>query len=182
LHEFFADAFATYVQGPAFVCDVILLNFNPGEGYLERGRHPSHAERVELVLTILDEMNQAEKTSPHQPGPYAEVLARLRLSWDQAVTGETDATWRFHKLKAIDLARKIYALLERYFRLGAQYPAKDWKQAEQGAPLLLEGDPFTSEADSLRSLLSVAWTARLQEPDRNKMIGNIVKQACLSKL
>lgn len=179
IHEFFADAFAVYCQGPAFAYNVILLHLDPREAYLPRGFHPTCAERVEVILKVLEEMNTQEKRDAYESGPYASVIERLRDWWSQALTsgGATpDSIYPFHRLQAKDLAGKIYNLLDRYYRLGAQYQASDWKRADEIAQRLLASDPDLS-TESLCNLLNIAWACRVRYLDRQMDIAKLIRKA-----
>jgi hypothetical protein len=180
IHEFFADAFAVYCQGPAFAYNVILLHFDPREAYLPRGSHPAHAERVEVILKVLEEMNTQEKRDDYESGPYASVIERLRDWWSQALTsgGATpDSIYSFHRLQAKDLGGKIHNLLDRYYRLGAQYQAGDWKRADETAQRLLASDPDLS-TESLCNLLNIAWACRVRYPERLVDVARRIRAAC----
>ncbi|HOC20315.1 MAG TPA: hypothetical protein PKL16_02295 [Anaerolineae bacterium] len=137
LHEFFADAFALYCQGPAFAFDMTPLHLNPAEALLRRGRHPTHAERFEVLLTVLERMNSAAQADVYALGPYAPAIARLKDLWTQAVAAcgvQPDAVATFHRLQARRLARELYEGLEQSYRLGAQFPPEAWQQAYEAAP------------------------------------------------
>lgn len=178
LEEFFADAFAVYCQGPAFVYNVLLLHLNPVEAYLARGYHPSHAERVELILQVLREMNQEQKLDEYANGPFDSVLNRFQDWWSSAVAsagvqpGRVD---KLPKLKAKTLASKFYKFLNRYYRLGAQYQATDWNRAEDAAGRLLASDNILNQ-ESLRNLLNIAWACRVRYPHDVVRIAKIIRQ------
>ena len=76
LHEFFADAYAVFTQGPAFVFAALYLNFNPAQAYASRTGHPSHAERAALIFSVLEAMDEQAKASEYDTGPYAGWLKR----------------------------------------------------------------------------------------------------------
>lgn len=179
LHEFFADAFAVYCQGPAFAYNVILLHFNPVEAYLPRGGHPTHAERVEGILQVLDSMNNKERHDEYDGGPYQGVIKRLRDWWDQAVQhaeAKSDEVDRGKKLNMKCLVSRIYDLLDMYYRFGVQYLPDDWARAEEIAKELLDGEPDLSH-QGLRDLLNIAWAARIRYPDRLTQIAKVIRRA-----
>ncbi len=183
LHEFFADSFAVYCLGPAFVYDVGLLQFNPVAAHFPRGDHPTHAERMIVILRVLERMNQEEAVDAYDAGPYAAVLARMRDWWQEAMSAPSDEfrqTAQFLKLKATDLAGKIHDLLDRYYRLGAQYRAEEWSRAEAEASRLLQGDLDLTQRN-LRELLNLGWAARVRYPDRAPDLARIVGNACASR-
>lgn len=177
LEEFFADGFAVYCQGPAFVYNVLLLHLNPAEAYLARGYHPSHAERVEFILQVLREMNQQQKLDKYANDPFESVLNRFQEWWPRAVESagvQPGPVERFHKLKAKTLASKFYRFLNKYYRLGAQYQATDWNRANDAAGRLLESDN-TLNQESLRNLLNIAWACRVRYPGDVVRIAKIIR-------
>ncbi len=181
LHEFFADAFALYCQGPAFAFDMTLLHLNPAEAFLPRGRHPTHAERFEVLLTVLERMNSAAQADAYAAGPYAPAMARLKDLWTQAVAAcgvQPDAVATFHRLQARRLARELYEGLEQSYRLGAQFPPEAWQQAYEAAPALL-GGTLEGRDKGPRELLTCAWACRVRFPDRAADIARWVRQVWL---
>ncbi|MBN1261863.1 MAG: hypothetical protein JXB35_14390 [Anaerolineae bacterium] len=176
LHEFFADAFAVYTQGPSFAYCMVFLHLNPAEAFLPRGGHPTHAERFEAILAMLGKLNEDAKVDEFDDGPYVTVMKRLRDGWQAALatTGAAmDEVARFHKIQALRLAGELAGLLERFFRLGAQYSPDDWLAAERLASQLLAGDVELHDA-SVRTLLNVAWACRVRYPDRAEAISRKV--------
>src|SRR5262249_16861778 len=72
IHEFLADAFATYTMGPAYACSAILLRLHPLIDAKD-GR-PSDAQRAHVILSMLKWMNdKAPITDP----PYISIISRL---------------------------------------------------------------------------------------------------------
>ena len=177
IEEFFADAFAVYCQGPAFAYNVLLLHLNPVEAYIARGFHPTHAERVELILKVLSEMNQQQRSDDYDTGPFDGVIKRFQRWWSKGVERaglQAGPVEQFHKLKAASLGSKFYRLLNKYYRLGAQYQANEWKQAEQAAERLLEVENNLTQ-ESLRNLLNIAWTCRVRYPRDVVRIEKIIR-------
>lgn len=180
LHEFFADSFAVYCQGPAFAYNVLLLHFNPVESYLPRGNHPTHAERVEVLLQVLAAMSGQEKRDEADNGPFDAVVRRLRAWWDKSVEaggsepGEVD---RFLKLQAKSLAAKLHKLLNKHYRLGARYEGRAWASADERAQALLDGGSPPPGRQDIRDLLNVAWAGRVRHPDRAAEISKSVRAA-----
>jgi hypothetical protein len=179
MDEFFADAFATYCQGPSFAYNVFHLHLNPMEAYLSRRNHPTHAERMEVILRVLSEMNQQEKFDEYENGPYDGVLNRLRTGWTESLrTAGTQAgpVEQFHQLKAGALGLTFFTLLNKYYRLGAQYQASEWKRAEEIAKQLLNGQTSVSN-ESLRNLLNIAWICRTRQPHQKTPIAKVIRSA-----
>jgi hypothetical protein len=180
VHEFIADAFAVYCLGPAFAYNIVLLHFSPVEAYLPRGNHPTHAERVAVILRVLEEMNSEEKRDKYEAGPYAAVIGRIKDWWSQSVEkadAQPDGIYQFHSLKARTLAGSIFRRLTEYYRLGAQYQASDWTRTEKTAQQLLTYESDLSN-ESLRDLLNIAWLCRVRNPDRVVDIAHIIRPVC----
>ena len=136
MDEFFADVFATYTLGPAFACDVVLLQFQPAEAYLARGAHPSHQERARVILQTLTEMNRKGA------GAFGGALQQLERAWGGAVAAcgaqPADAP-AFEKQLAQSLSwgRKIHGFIDKFYRLGAAYTPRDWSRDRQAAGRML---------------------------------------------
>jgi hypothetical protein len=177
LDEFFADIFATYTLGPAFVCDVLLLHLNPAEAYAWRGAHPTHQERAQVILLALGEMNQQTREGSYDEGLYGPLLASLRQGWDEALrvcrAAPTDEEESSFQLKqSLRWWRRIYSVVERIYRLGASYTPERWRYAQALAERLKPPVPTMPELKqmaedySLRGVsfcdvLNGVWRARL---------------------
>lgn len=167
LHEFFADAFAVYCQGPAFAFDMVLLNLNPAEAYAPRGHHPTHAERFEGLLTVLGKMNASAQQEGEDTRSYERVINWLKAVWQQNLTAcgaQPDELARHHCLQARRLTGRIYGLLEQFYRLGAQFTPADWKRVDDTADAWFSGNVALQE--TLRTMLNIAWACRARHPER----------------
>ena len=178
VHELFADAFAAYCQGPAFAYCALQLNFEPAEAHAARGSHPTHAERVNVICQVLRSMNSQAKEDRYDSGPYAAVIARLEDWWANAAESPAAPAdgERFHLLRAKALSPKIQGLLDRYYRLGAQYRGEDWERAETAAERLVRDEEEPAPL-GLRHLLNIAWAGRVKYPGRAAMISKLVRSA-----
>jgi hypothetical protein len=178
LDEFFADIFATYTLGPAFACDVILLQFNPVEAHEWRGAHPSHQERVQVILQTLSAMNRQVRSK----GMYLWVLTQLQQCWDQmrAACQATPVDGSLHDFacaQSLRRGRKLYGFVDKFYHLGAAYTAKRWAGAQKIAKRLLKlpvpsleeithitkGD--IADGFALGDLLNAVWYARVTNPE-----------------
>ena len=138
------------------------------------------AERVDVILRVLQEMNNEEKRDEFEAGPYAGVIGRIEDWWSQSrkrADARPDEVYRFHSLKARTLAGSIFYCLTEYYRLGVQYQASDWTRAEEMAQQLLKYEADLSKA-TLRGLLDIAWLCRVRHPDRVEDIAKIIRPAC----
>lgn len=180
LEEFFADAFATYCQGPAFAYNVCRIHFNPREAYFWRRDHPTHAERMEVILKVLNEMNEQEKVYENDNGPYDGVLSRLRYSWSELLQKsgvQAGPVEQFHRLKANALGSMFFNLLNKYYRRGAQYQGDKWKEAEKTAEQLLNDDEVSLSNMNVRNLLNLGWICRIREPNQQTRIAKIIRSS-----
>lgn len=179
LDEFFADLFAVYTVGPAFACAAAMLRFNPHEAYWERGAHPTHQERVQVILQALGGM-----------GAYDPIPQRLQSAWDMAVQAsgavptESLASDRARRRleRAKRWGRELYTLIDQSFRLGGRYPPERWECAKMLAQRLAE-PPSLSLAElesgagcgriSLDDLLNLLWWARVALASRPHGLGRL---------
>jgi hypothetical protein len=178
LDEFFADVFATYTAGPAFACDVIALQLDPAEAYLWRGGHPTHDERVQVVLQTLGEMNKQTQKRIGDPGLYGVMLNQLGQGWKDAVERcggmvTNEGVYRFQLKQALRWGRKIYCHLDMFYRLGAGYTSERWQYAMKLAKRLLlapvpeigqiqeMAEEYRMEEVTFDDILNALWWARL---------------------
>jgi hypothetical protein len=172
--ELFADVFAVYTMGPAFACDAILLEFNPAQAYEPRGRHPTHAERVCVILQTLREMNERTRGAGNS-GEYASIIELLEGRWSMALADigapPPDDTIFAREKRSRAWGIKLFGIVERYYRLGAGYLPKRWTWALEESKRLI---PLVTSVPELRQsvrayrmrdlhlldLLNVLWCAR----------------------
>jgi hypothetical protein len=170
--ELFADVFAVYTMGPAFACDAILLEFNPAQAYEPRERHPTHAERVGVILQTLRAMNE-RTCGVGNRGQYASIIGLLEERWC-ATLAETGARRQDETLSARNEERalawgaRLLAIVERSYRLGAGYTPDRWTWAQEAAKHFV---PLVTSIAQLRQdlgvkglrlpdLLNALWYAR----------------------
>ncbi len=141
LDELFADIFATYTLGPAFICNVILFHLNPSEAYLPRGAHPSHQERFQIILQTLREMNEKVR-QVYDLEPYTMLLAKLNQGWNETVqvcqaSPEDLEVYNFQLKQTLRWGRNLYRIIDKFFRLGVSYNSKRWMCAQKIAERLM---------------------------------------------
>lgn len=79
LEEHAADAFASWVTGPAFPLACLHLRFDPAAATEDDRTHPSVLRRMHVILRVLDGMRA-------RAGPLAPVPAEeLRAAWTDAL-------------------------------------------------------------------------------------------------
>jgi hypothetical protein len=170
VHEFLADAFATYTMGPAYACSAILLRLNPGMAAQEGT--PSDAQRAHVILSMLEWANSSlplvdpyEKVIKELRGYWYETLSRVNPNGKLSAACETrlsELSSDFGKKAGRETLRKTALYPQTGDREGwirAQAWAKEWldKLTANEAP---ENQPVTSE--NLRDVLNATWFCRLQ--------------------
>lgn len=177
LDEFFADVFATYTLGPAFVCDVLLLHLNPAEAHVWRGAHPTHHERAQVILLTLGEMNQKTREGNYDEGLYAPLLTSLQHGWDEALrvcqaAPRDEEVFNFQLKQSLRWWRRLYGVVDRFYRLGASYTPKRWRYAQAlaqrltkpPAPTMPElekmAEDHSLKGTSFCDVLNGVWRAR----------------------
>jgi len=177
LEDYLADAFATYVMGPAYAFAAVLMRFNPVSAYDDDYEHPADAKRAYFVFNILQLMNEQADLKD----PYTGIIDQLRLEWNaaleqakQPVKLETRDEEQLNKwiasLKAKDLLRKAITVT---------YSADRWDSAVelQGKieQHLKDGERGIEQLGSLelRDVLNAAWLSRIHNPGKTQMIENL---------
>lgn len=174
LEEIFCDIFATFVLGPAFACNALLLQFNPPEAAAASPSHPTHDERALAILTAMEAINA------RAPEPiYQQAIDLLRKAWQDAVQQSLpvipDQAGHDQRLnQAEDRARELFAVIDRQFRLGAGFTEDEWQAAQAlGARIAKYPPPTYQELSvlaqqqyrkglTLAVLLNALWWARLR--------------------
>lgn len=170
VHEFLADAFATYTMGPAYACSAILLRLNPSLGASD-GR-PSDAQRAHVILSMLAWANTLWPLAP----PYREVIEELQGYWNETLKRVNP-----HGKLTSEYEDWLKQLAEAFgkdagpnsLRRSALYPSKEeregWLRAQNWALEWMAqlqsnnnfNEPNTS-SENLRDVLNAAWFCRLQ--------------------
>jgi hypothetical protein len=170
VHEFLADAFATYTMGPAYACSAILLRLNPGLAAMEGT--PSDAQRAHVILSMLEWAN----SSLPLIDPYDKVIQELRGYWNDTLSRvnpngklSLPCETRLSEL-AVDFGMKAYREILRKTALYPQTGEREgWARAQVWANQwlgnltaeeALENPPVASE--NLRDVLNATWFCRLQ--------------------
>jgi len=168
MHEFFADAFAVFLTGPAYACTSLLLRFDPAVPDSDGPTHPGHAKRAYLMGQMLEKMDQAGATTS-----YVGVLRQLRERWRASVTeagaldGRTAAELEAKAAaEAEPTAEEIWALLQETIptqRYRGMPAAQAIKPALLGGPTAQPGAALT-----LADALNAAWLCRLDHWDDDR--------------
>jgi hypothetical protein len=157
--EFFADLFATYVLGPAFVCTCLLLRFDPCKANVSTPTHPSDGRRAHAMISLIKRMSiRSGVTFSGVPDLVEQRWLESRRDAGQPADSD-EQTAR----KQLDvLALKMDA------RLHGSNPALEyttWTRAQELCAALVRAEPATSPSTRVTDLLNAAWLARLQGED-----------------
>ena len=168
----FADAFATFVMGPAYACAAILMRFDPFRAITSEDDHLT-LQRAECTLQMLEAMNRAAGRT----NPYGGIVKRLRDEWEDAVmhAAATIPDNERQHLEGSQLSEDERAHIGRiadfvmntFGRRG--FPASGWAlSADWATSLATDGgasiDPSPVDID-LRYVPNAAWRLRFDSDD-----------------
>jgi hypothetical protein len=168
MHEFFADAFAVFLTGPAYACTCLLLRFDPTRPDSDGPTHPGYAKRAYLMARMLEKMDKTGASTS-----YFGVLRQLKERWRANVTeaGTLDGR-KVSELEA-KVAADVEPTAEEIWKLLQEtVPAQRYRgmpTAQALKPTLL-GDPAATprEAPTLADALNAAWLCRLDHWDDDR--------------
>lgn len=179
-----ADAFATYVMGPAYACAVILLRLNPREAYEDRSKSPADAKRAHIVLKMLDEMGTMSRgvgNDENLTPPYRAIVDKLRKEWDAALTqAKAQAPKNWNKvLEQLDKWSKQFKdELFQSYRNGL-YEGTLWTSTLATLEDLLEekdpGDKLEGY-EEWGDVLNAAWAHRVNNPENSQEIASTAEE------
>jgi len=163
LRHFVADAFATYIMGPAYACAAILLRFNPPTAYQDQDEHPAEAKRAYVIFTMLEQMNNENGMA----GPYTGIIQTLKDGWKAAVrqanppdilTTQDEVQWE----KWVETLKNTF-----YFELGLLY-SPSWRNVDRWREQLYSDQDFeVNGTEDLRDVLNAAWLCRIDHIDED---------------
>lgn len=181
IRTYLADAFATYVMGPAYACACLLLKLDPAEVGQPLQDQGWDRVRAEVVLATLD------KSDPGVQSNLSGIIATLRDSWTAALEqlGPTESDDRETSLvgPVVNQAVAALELIEEQNETSIRFDDDAWAEAGRQAKTYFrdlvpgaeppDADPGTStepptfEVDgvTLPELLNAAWRQRLKYPD-----------------
>lgn len=173
MRKLFADAFATYFLGPAYIYAQLILRLMPIGPAKDEQHKPSHTRRVAFTLGILQKMNDKTKRSAEDVGIYANELVQIRSLWKstmQAIEPVFESELSFGQ-PYDDWVHKVYEKLSSEFGDDGFTP-KDWQAAEDLSMEILNDDFIRDESlasaasHTLPVILNAFWKCRLANPDR----------------
>jgi hypothetical protein len=77
-----ADAFATWIMGPAYACAAILIRLDPRAAWLVPDGYRTNA-RLRVILRMLSRLDEDEEASSIQP--YTPIVTLLEREWKSAL-------------------------------------------------------------------------------------------------
>ena len=185
IRTYLADAFATYVMGPAYACACLLLKLDPTEaGQPMQDRGWEHM-RAQVVLATLRKINPGFQSN------LDDIINTLDESWTAATTqlGQAQSGDREKREKmlvepVVNRAVAALELIEEQNETPIGFDDDAWAEARQqaetyfgdlvpGAEPPPDADPatsskpptFTLEGVTLPQVLNAAWSQRLETPD-----------------
>jgi hypothetical protein len=166
-----ADAFATYVMGPAYACSVILLRFNPRAAEQDKSIYPPDAKRAYVVLSMLRKMYEKH---PLANPPYGDILEKLQIAWDSAcVKGQGRSNAIADSQRLLDRwTNQVLEELDRAYATGL-YEGRLWESTQEALELVLRGGEPAAKlkgAEEWRDVLNAAWAYRLNHSDESQDI------------
>jgi hypothetical protein len=172
VYELFADMFATYALGPSYAYTCVYLRFDPGSAKLRTREHPSPAERMDVVLRTLRQMDhEADIAIPLDP-----ELSGLEETWRESVSSAgVDPELTEKELDRLSpIWSRFYALLRDR---PSDLPYATFGRARVVADELQSGQvnrQCEPRRDALADVLNGAWmaaAAHWSEPTRVRQIG-----------
>lgn len=180
----FADAFATYYIGPAYIHALLNLEFMPVDYYQLPPQKPSIQERFVIALEILRWMNEKLTGDvKDDPSCFARELGE-KIKADGSAAGTAGAEGFMHLWRlALDSAgipddpyeeiksrfSKWITLFEDILRDKAFFKAwksthDNWKASQEIEAALLQPDLKLDKIPSHWAVVNAAWTARWLYP------------------
>ena len=171
LQELFADAFATYATGPAFLCRSVILRFDPSVAYSHGTTHPMSAMRVYVMRRTLERMSDEPIAS------FDGVLRRIDQLWQESLTSVGQPLALVERVDPFRLEaleqwfKDFFELLETSLPPSARLAT--WLQAERlwgdveratKERDLFERISAPHDDDGLPDVLNAAWLYRIHHP------------------
>jgi hypothetical protein len=126
VYEIVADAFATYMMGPAYACAAISLRLDPLSTTDQT--HLADATRAYVIFQVLEWMNsKALDQSGKLLNPYKQIIRRLKTQWNAVLrrVDRSDKPWAAVQCSAKELRELVHSTLNELadvFRENGRYP------------------------------------------------------------
>lgn len=152
-----ADAFATYVMGPAYACALMLLRLDPAarEDPAEEGLTLLRAQVVLTMLRLL-----SKEADEH---PYDIVEQQLHEQWDAALAQTHSGD---EQLGGINVQELVDFVADQLY--GKALPDRAWPKIDKWSSAISKGQELQRDDvdrldDGLGHVLNAAWLARLRQ-------------------
>lgn len=165
-----ADAFATYVMGPAYACSVILLRFNPLGAYQDKSKNPADAKRAHIVLSMLEKMELDPNVSP-----YGDIPDKLRTEWDAALTqakAQVPDSWNQEVERLDAWSNRFFDELSRSYP-NSRYEGTLWQNTLEALEQLLNDENPSDQLkgnEEWRDVLNAAWACRVNKSHESQRV------------
>jgi hypothetical protein len=162
IDEFFADAFATFVLGPAYVRTCLYCRFSPGAANIDSDNHPSYAQRAALILEMLKRMegDEAGFKAPRTTSHDFWYAALKDAGKEPAANAELNG-----------LAREIVDFL----RDAAPHAAyTGWAKAQSLSSVLMKDEKperLVDKETSVADVINAAWIVRMSGEPADQVSG-----------
>jgi hypothetical protein len=163
--EYFADAFATFATGPAYVWSFVMLRAEPVGAHESDFEHPPVAHRVEAMLEVLRHMdrNGIGRVRFQRPtDAIAGVWRATLLAAGEPADLPADAA---HEVQA--RALQMYELLSKTRRILA-YDGFHRARALASRLGKLPTEPRLDESHRITDVLNAAWILRRRAGEASK--------------
>jgi len=181
LHNFLADAFATYALGPAYVYAAILLRFDPRSAYDDKHDEPPGARRAYVMFTMLEQMKEAALETAIVD-PYSDIIKKVREEWEAALL-QVKAPGSLLATEEEQLKQWVtyfFKYLPNNTYDEVLYSCESWLRIEDLSKELLQDDIEAIDLDKyeLRDVLNAAWACRVNQKDDTDAIAKVAGKLC----
>ena len=185
MKNLFADMFATYFLGPAYIYARLFLRLDPASFDRNKNYEPSFIRRFSFMLNTLEKMNDRYKSSTKKTGPYTDELDNLKEYWNQTIRSVLplyDGSLAIHKPFDEWFGKMWKLFYDTYSLVG--FSKEDWESASDLGEKL---NNFAQEAETaelsesatLPVILNAAWYSRVRLPlERPAVIEKKVRSWC----
>jgi hypothetical protein len=172
LLELFADVYATWVVGPAYLAALMALRLDPGRAMVSTVQHPAAAARVTACLATVDRLDPAAGLFH----PHRKAAQRLAQDWDSRVRGAPGATRRLGR-DYETVERRLPELLDICARQAGDArvdPARLPTWADRLRPGVR---PRVEPGDRVVDVVSATWRSRTLKPPQPGELPNLAATA-----
>ena len=162
LHELFADAYAVYVGGPAYLACCVTVGFDPTADASAAKTHPAPSRRVAFMVEVLTRMNGFRDNS----ASLAFEIQAWQQRWTEIVTVAGTPIDAGLTPADIELVDVLWAILHDHLP-NARYRTLNAAKSMSGQ-LLSPIDPLVPGQATMADVVNALWCARRErnaDPD-----------------